>query len=461
MKKTATIRQFNLRPLVFISLFLFSLVPITVFFFFAQKEMVSELCGLEKEQQLYHMENELGALESKIDSYRDMIGFVSQLPAVLEILERGEELTGAISRETAYERYAGVLSRAFHSNQDVISIHILDVNSNVRFSFLKNPETAQYVQVDGVTPNLDEDFLTQTLGMEGKGFFISPLLLADGDSGEGDTAPHLLLRIFTPIVLKNEKIGVFCSDIDVGILTRSYPGITWVLNDGSFLYPEISGGNAFTVFPGLSDIFNTNKAGVWTNNQDAMAWVPFLKGKDVKLALWAGKKVTFITVRHARQKLLLGMLGIFLMLCTVLILISFWISKYTGRVFQRFLDDLQGAIFHHRKTFHGSKRRIREFSELSQNIAYIIDENEDIENERRKTIEELQKTLDEVKTLRGILPICSFCKNIRNDDGYYEQLESYISKHSDADFSHTICPDCMEKHYPEEWARIMAKTRKS
>jgi phosphoserine phosphatase RsbU/P len=72
---------------------------------------------------------------------------------------------------------------------------------------------------------------------------------------------------------------------------------------------------------------------------------------------------------------------------------------------------------------------------------------------------ELQKALDEIKTLRGILPICSFCKNIRNDDGYYEQIEEYIHKHSGVDFSHTICPPCMKKHYPEEYEKFVFKKK--
>lgn len=66
-----------------------------------------------------------------------------------------------------------------------------------------------------------------------------------------------------------------------------------------------------------------------------------------------------------------------------------------------------------------------------------------------KTIENLQKALREVRVLRGILPICSFCKNIRDDDGYWSRVEVYVKEHSDADFSHSICPDCMKKHYPD------------
>ena len=61
---------------------------------------------------------------------------------------------------------------------------------------------------------------------------------------------------------------------------------------------------------------------------------------------------------------------------------------------------------------------------------------------------ELSEALAEIKTLRGILPICSYCKQIRNDEGYYEQIESYLAHNSEVDFSHTICPDCAEKHFP-------------
>ena len=65
------------------------------------------------------------------------------------------------------------------------------------------------------------------------------------------------------------------------------------------------------------------------------------------------------------------------------------------------------------------------------------------------TIAQLEKTLSEVKTLRGILPICSYCKKVRNDKGYWDQVEVYVKDHTEADFSHGICPDCLKEHFPE------------
>jgi len=66
-----------------------------------------------------------------------------------------------------------------------------------------------------------------------------------------------------------------------------------------------------------------------------------------------------------------------------------------------------------------------------------------------KTIETLQDALKKVKLLSGLLPICASCKKIRDDKGYWNQIESYIREHSEAEFSHGLCPECAKKLYPE------------
>ena len=71
------------------------------------------------------------------------------------------------------------------------------------------------------------------------------------------------------------------------------------------------------------------------------------------------------------------------------------------------------------------------------------------ERERDALIVELKKAISEIKQLSTMLPICSHCKKIRDDKGYWSQIENYISAHSDTQFSHSICPDCAKKYYPE------------
>ena len=66
---------------------------------------------------------------------------------------------------------------------------------------------------------------------------------------------------------------------------------------------------------------------------------------------------------------------------------------------------------------------------------------------------ERQKLLSKINTLHGMLPICSWCKKVRDDDGYWDDIEQYIMKHSDADFTHGICPDCFKEAYPDTYKK--------
>jgi hypothetical protein len=74
-----------------------------------------------------------------------------------------------------------------------------------------------------------------------------------------------------------------------------------------------------------------------------------------------------------------------------------------------------------------------------------ISERRNTEGERERLIRELQAALTQVRALRGLIPICAWCKKIRNDHGYWEQLELYLKNHSEADFTHGMCPDCARK----------------
>ncbi|MCK5796274.1 MAG: GAF domain-containing protein [Deltaproteobacteria bacterium] len=84
-----------------------------------------------------------------------------------------------------------------------------------------------------------------------------------------------------------------------------------------------------------------------------------------------------------------------------------------------------------------------EFAAIALNNSRMLSKlNENIAN--------LETALAEIHTLRGILPICSHCKKIRDEKGYWHQVESYISKHSDTKFTHGLCEACLEKYYPDE-----------
>jgi hypothetical protein len=70
-------------------------------------------------------------------------------------------------------------------------------------------------------------------------------------------------------------------------------------------------------------------------------------------------------------------------------------------------------------------------------------------NELGEKNKQLSDYLSEIKTLRGLVPICSFCKNIRNDEGYWQEVENYLTQRLKAEFTHGVCPECKKKHYPD------------
>lgn len=85
---------------------------------------------------------------------------------------------------------------------------------------------------------------------------------------------------------------------------------------------------------------------------------------------------------------------------------------------------------------------------LARSIHYAITRKR-IERELASTVEDLRRALEEVRQLKGLLPICSLCKRIRDDGGYWQQVEVYIGEHSDASFTHSLCPTCYRERYPQ------------
>jgi len=91
-------------------------------------------------------------------------------------------------------------------------------------------------------------------------------------------------------------------------------------------------------------------------------------------------------------------------------------------------------------------------------IAYAISQIHSLLIEERKISKDLQEALDQVKTLSGLLPICAWCKRIRNDEGYWQQIEEYVKTHSNVQFSHGLCKDCAAKMKEDEAHPITSKS---
>lgn len=123
---------------------------------------------------------------------------------------------------------------------------------------------------------------------------------------------------------------------------------------------------------------------------------------------------------------------------------------YITKPFQR--EELLARVHTHLELRHLRTRleqKATALEETNEALRLEIAERQRAEAEQERLIEELQAALAEIKTLRGVIPICASCKSIRDDEGFWNRVESYISDHTPAVFSHGLCPDCLETEYPE------------
>ena len=177
-------------------------------------------------------------------------------------------------------------------------------------------------------------------------------------------------------------------------------------------------------------------------------WNGGLGGSDLMVAMVV--LVAMITVADRTPYRFIGM--IFIPLMSLLFLIEYLapslVKPYASRG-ERFIDlyltflvvtfVIYQIIVMILKAYREEKSRADAMNQrLSENVEALQQANQDLEN-----------ALAEVKTLSGLLPICASCQKIRNDKGYWDRIETYIQAHSEATFSHSLCPDCARKLYPD------------
>ena len=89
------------------------------------------------------------------------------------------------------------------------------------------------------------------------------------------------------------------------------------------------------------------------------------------------------------------------------------------------------------------------FTEKDAHLAAAFGDLAAVALDNTRMLENLKNAMKQIKTLSGFIPICSHCKKVRNDDGFWEQVENYVRMHSEAEFSHSICPECLNRHFPQ------------
>ncbi|MHB1349515.1 MAG: hypothetical protein ACYCYR_06550 [Desulfobulbaceae bacterium] len=186
----------------------------------------------------------------------------------------------------------------------------------------------------------------------------------------------------------------------------------------------------------------------------AIAWEFFGK-PNLRIQLWLRAFLTLLGVMW---------LDVFLFTTGAFAGTPAYLSIMKGTLISRFFISIFALPFLYMYLYWQSNRKgveieqrpvlsiLKEVAEIKVELTTAqqeIERRRAAEKERDAIIRELQTALQEVKTLRGLIPICACCKSIRDDQGYWQRIEAYIQEHSDAVFSHGICPDCFRKLHPD------------
>lgn len=173
------------------------------------------------------------------------------------------------------------------------------------------------------------------------------------------------------------------------------------------------------------------------------------------LMLRIGKDGTFLDFRGAKGSSQTLPTGGFLGK-TVHDVLPHQVAEQTMASIERTLQSGIASIFEYQlpredKVDYQEARIVASWEDEVLAIVRDITERKQAEQERESLILELTEALAKVKTLSGLLPICAACKRIRDDNGYWQQIEAYIGEHSQAEFSHGICPECARRLYPDHY----------
>jgi K+-sensing histidine kinase KdpD len=141
------------------------------------------------------------------------------------------------------------------------------------------------------------------------------------------------------------------------------------------------------------------------------------------------------------------------LLLIVAIMFSAWYGGMRAGILASILTAISFTVFFNDQ--HGiafslyAITRLLVYSAATLSITYLMAQRKHALVDALEANQQLEKALEEIRVLRGILPICMHCKQIRDGEGSWQQVEQYIASQTEAKFSHSVCPECMEKFYPE------------
>lgn len=249
----------------------------------------------------------------------------------------------------------------------------------------------------------------------------------------------------------------------VGLLQQKETGSTFIagsLDHENHLFEENHEGHNLVAFAPIRTTMGSEKFG-FGGSQESIDHIKGNKGEGWHVVISLDEELA-VEAAHETTRLIIVIGVLFTILTAVVaLLLARWAAKPIvnlatvaktigeGHLDTRIKVVSRDEIGNLAESFNKMTEDLKHTMASRDELALEVKKRKQAEQEKEKLIENLQKALEQVKTLSGIVPICMYCKEIRDDQGYWNQLEKFISEHSEAQFSHSICDKCMKEKYPE------------
>jgi HAMP domain-containing protein len=242
-------------------------------------------------------------------------------------------------------------------------------------------------------------------------------------------------------------------------VNKSLVELLWQKENGTAIISETDG-NQFVAFSPIRITMGSEQFG-FGGKQGSMDHIKGNKGEAWHTVISYSEEEAIGTAREVTIVIIIVGIIFTLLTAIVSLLLGKWIARPIvalsttaqaigdGNLDSRASVILNDEIGSLAKSLNRMVRNLQDTMTSRDELLYEVKQRKKTEEDLEGTIRELKKALEKVKLLSGLLPICSHCKKIRDDSGYWNQIESYVHEHSEAEFSHSICQECAKEHYPD------------
>jgi signal transduction histidine kinase len=389
----------KLRTQVLLFLCLFGLAPLVAAVVINLPLVLDRVELFYHKAHLQNLRADFRDLDQHLASRHEMIRLLSKLPEPGSVLgqKQGDD-SDFEEIDLARARYTQWINQILQDQLDITQILFLDAEGRNRFWLERDAGTLRWVPTATPPQRPADQFISAGLAVDRGGVLISPISIHP-EMARKDPRRFMTLHLISPIFGRSrgdsaEALGAVVMTIDVGGMARAYRDTLWVNDNGSYLeyrHPGDAAARAFEDFPGLKDLFQTNKLALWEGNGRQVIWAPMFVTETGE-PLWVGRNVDPSPVAEFRTALIVRVLVIVLALIAAILLMARWVALRAERLGAELTEGVSRMLRNEDTQVTFSWRRPQELRSLGEDLARLAESHARHNRSLRQHARELEES---------------------------------------------------------------------